>query len=396
MNTRKCPSCSNQELLKNQIADVEIDICPECSGIWFDKGELQSFLGNEYDASNIFSILNENGISENCPVCKTNNLEVYQYNHGNFYINLERCSSCDGIWLDKGELDKIKSYLDYTKKKRLITKPVVLNNRSPENLGNPSLNDFYNHYISHRKKTEKYQNDFTASMYFFSLILQIPFELEKNRKPAPLTLYSIIFFISFISLYALTEGALNMLQIFEDYSLIPQKISQFEMFRFLTYNFLHADIMHLLLNVYIIWVFGDNVYYAMFKDNRIITAIKFCSFLLIGGMIGGITHYVISAVSGQALNVPVVGASGMASALLAAYWRLYPDARIFQVILFIPFRFSMMNYTLLWFFSNVFIAAVYGVRASISWQCHIGSFIAGILLINLFISKEKKHEIRTS
>ena len=89
----QCLLCET-EMLREVIDGVEIDLCPECEGIWLDEGEFQKLTSldvNELDTTD--------GRDLKCPKCtNTMTCEVIDL------VEIDRCPECNGIWLDEGEL----------------------------------------------------------------------------------------------------------------------------------------------------------------------------------------------------------------------------------------------------------------------------------------------------
>jgi len=89
---------------------VEVDKCEKCSGIWFDLGELDSFL----DAGPIDTLKNEIKNNEEhdelkikCPKCKGNGNMIRVASLKASGVHIDTCSVCYGQWLDGGELEEL-------------------------------------------------------------------------------------------------------------------------------------------------------------------------------------------------------------------------------------------------------------------------------------------------
>ena len=120
---KECPTC-HVSLESKNIGKVEIDECPQCKGIWFDKDELRKSKDvidsdlNWMDFE-IWKHKNEFKIKESsrlCPVCKT---DTHAIDYGSTSTEIDYCPNCKGVWLDRGELKKIIVALE----KELLTKP---------------------------------------------------------------------------------------------------------------------------------------------------------------------------------------------------------------------------------------------------------------------------------
>lgn len=152
----------------------------------------------------------------------------------------------------------------------------------------------------------------------------------------------------------------------------------------LTHQFLHGGWLHIIANMWTLWIFGDNV------EDRM-GSVRFTIFYLICGVAAGVTHLIINPNS----TVPSVGASGAIAGVLGAYFLFFPTARLVVLlpILFFPFFFEVpaVVYLAVWFFSQLFSGtlALFGPQEAggIAWWAHIGGFIAGLLLCYLFLRR---------
>jgi len=146
----------------------------------------------------------------------------------------------------------------------------------------------------------------------------------------------------------------------------------------ITSMFLHGGWMHLLGNMWFLWVFGNNVEDSMGHG-------RFLSFYLLCGLAAAAAQVFVDPSSA----VPMVGASGAISGVLGAYVILYPRVRV-HVLVFVVFIFrtsipawAMLGY---WFFLQLLGAGMeHGVGGVAVWA-HIGGFLAGAVLIALFRS----------
>jgi membrane associated rhomboid family serine protease len=150
----------------------------------------------------------------------------------------------------------------------------------------------------------------------------------------------------------------------------------------LTHQFLHGGWAHLFINMWTLWIFGDNV------EDRM-GPVRFAFFYVTCGVLSGMTHLLTNADS----TLPSVGASGAIAGVLGAYLLLFPTARLVMMIpiFFFPFFFEMpaVLYLALWFFSQLFsgMLALAGPAqvGGIAWWAHIGGFVGGLLLCKLFV-----------
>lgn len=112
----QCPNC-NVPLSKKVVHGVEINECKKCKGIWFDKDELRKIKDiTDSDLNWLdFDILKHrdkfkiNVPKKICPKCKIK-MEVLNYDDSR--VEIDFCTKCNGIWLDKKEFESIIKYLE--------------------------------------------------------------------------------------------------------------------------------------------------------------------------------------------------------------------------------------------------------------------------------------------
>lgn len=112
---KNCPSC-NQKLKEISFYGVRIDYCEHCKGIWFEKEELDRAKDLKQETINWLDVdlwdktekfkMSKKG--RQCPECK---LPLYEVNYDDSGIKVDVCSICEGVWLDKGEFNKVMDYL---------------------------------------------------------------------------------------------------------------------------------------------------------------------------------------------------------------------------------------------------------------------------------------------
>ncbi len=158
-------------------------------------------------------------------------------------------------------------------------------------------------------------------------------------------------------------------------------------FPFFTNSFMHAGWLHLLVNMWTLWLFGKPL------EERLGTP-RFVLVYLLSGLAASIAHFLFNLAS----PVPAVGASGAIAGLLGGYTLLYPRARVMLLtpVLFFPvvYRLPAMIYTGLWLvfqlvpgIADLFVRDQLG---GIAWWAHIGGLAAGAVLVK-FIGAPKRH-----
>jgi rhomboid family protein len=145
----------------------------------------------------------------------------------------------------------------------------------------------------------------------------------------------------------------------------------------LTSMFIHGGWLHLIGNMWFLWIFGDNLEDRMGRP-------RFMIFYLLCGIIAAVTQTL--AMPGS--TAPMVGASGAIAGVLGGYILLYPTARVrclWVLIIFIT-TVRIPAYILLglWFLSQFFTPN----EAGVAWMAHVGGFLGGLALVKLFARAE--------
>jgi membrane associated rhomboid family serine protease len=143
--------------------------------------------------------------------------------------------------------------------------------------------------------------------------------------------------------------------------------------------FLHGGWLHLIGNMWYLWIFGDNV------EDRLGHG-RYVLFYLSSGLVSALTQYLAAPNS----TVPTVGASGAIAAVLGAYAVTFPRARVMTIIplfLFWPIVALPALVVLgLWFVFQFFSGALslaWSAQGGVAWWAHIGGFLYGMLAMKL-------------
>lgn len=155
------------------------------------------------------------------------------------------------------------------------------------------------------------------------------------------------------------------------YEVLPAELDAIPpVLTYFSYAFFHGDFMHLAGNMLFIWVFGDNIEDALGH-------FKFLVFYLASAAAGAWLHAFVDPQS----SVPLIGASGAAAGIVAAYILLHPRIRIWVLALGkIPLRIPAIFVLGAWIAFQVF-QFVTDIGGQVSWAAHIGGIIAGALLL---------------
>ncbi|MBI4683162.1 MAG: rhomboid family intramembrane serine protease [Nitrospirae bacterium] len=151
--------------------------------------------------------------------------------------------------------------------------------------------------------------------------------------------------------------------------------------------FMHGGLLHLGTNMLYLWIFGNNI------EDRLGSS-KFIMFYILCGVAAAYAHAIINPAS----TVPMIGASGAVSGVLGAYLVLFPHARIHTLIFLVFFiqvvKLSAVFVIAFW----VFIQIINGIlskgmtnHGGVAWFAHIGGFVFGFLMINIFVKNKSRH-----
>ncbi len=169
------------------------------------------------------------------------------------------------------------------------------------------------------------------------------------------------------------------------YALIPSQINFTNLSTlspFITSQFLHAGFLHILSNMWFLWVFGDNV------EDRL-GFFLFPVFYLTSGVVGAFLQYIM--VPGSI--VPMLGASGAIAGVLGAYFAYFPHHKIKTLVfifIFITIIELPASILLIYWFATQLLSGTYAVARTaqdlggVAYYAHIGGFITGWVLAKLF------------
>jgi membrane associated rhomboid family serine protease len=151
-----------------------------------------------------------------------------------------------------------------------------------------------------------------------------------------------------------------------------------QIFSFLSFMFLHGGFLHLLGNMWSLYIFGDNV------EDRL-GSFRYLLFYLLCGFASGISHLLINWHS----QVPTIGASGAIAGVMGAYMISFPRSRILTLIpmfIFFPLiEVPAVFFLGIWFIFQFLSAASTAGQGGIAWWAHIGGFIFGIIFLRFFL-----------
>lgn len=197
-----------------------------------------------------------------------------------------------------------------------------------------------------------------------------------GRTTTPVVTWGLIVLNVLLFLYQVSLGEGQMAFIFT-WALQPNDLIHLhDLPAVLTSMFLHGGWMHLIGNMFFLHVFGDNLEDVMGHG-------RFLVFYLLCGLAAGAAQVVIDPTS----QIPILGASGAIAGVLGGYIRLFPHGRV-RTLIFVIIR-TLPAWLLLgfWFLMNAWNAyQSFGDRnGGVAFMAHVGGFVAGFLLVMLFV-----------
>ena len=215
----------------------------------------------------------------------------------------------------------------------------------------------------------------------------IPIKDENPTRIFPFVTILIIIINVVIFFVELQEGS-NLETFVKSFGCIPYEITtgiditpyiHFPVrFTIITSMFLHGGWMHLIGNMFYLWIFGNNI-----EDK--LGHMRYLIFYFVVGIIASLSQTMISPIS----KIPQIGASGAISGILGAYLLLFPRAKVLLLLYFIsivkvPAYIFLGLWILLQVF-NAFSTLSYAAHGGVAFFAHVGGFIAGFSLIKVFL-----------
>ncbi len=228
-------------------------------------------------------------------------------------------------------------------------------------------------------------------------MLPLKDDIPSNR--FPFMTYAIIAVNVIVFMFEATMGKEQLQAFFELVAVIPAEYTAFlrgepvPLLKLLVAPFasmfLHGGWMHLIGNMWFLYLFGDNVEDSMGH-------FRFLVFYLLSGIAATVAHIAVHPLS----PIPIVGASGAISGVVGAYLVMFPTARVLTLV---PIFFFIADVVVLpalvfiglWFlfqFWSGLLSLAVPHMGGVAWWAHIGGFIAGLVLAP--IMREKRRPIR--
>lgn len=335
MSEKLCPHCRREFLAVTHYQDEELDICPKCSGIWFEQGELNSLISavdNGENRSDYQALLGQRiGRTEmRCPNCRVclHNFKLLQ----DYDVGIDICPECDGAWVEADDLDKVE------------------------------------HSPRIRHALDELNKKVSVKSWIFQFMARMPVEYNVKPHRKPLVTWALIFIN--VAIFFAYGGSVEREQwVYNNFAYTPVDIAAGEeLWTLLTSVFLHGDLMHLLGNMYFLYVIGDNL-------EDVLGRWRYLGIYLASGLGASI----ISLGFSWGSDIPNLGASGAISALFGMYLVWFRYASISYMFIIYQKKLSAFWYFAIWLVYNNIWGIVQGIEGVGFWA-HIGGFVIGLLI----------------
>jgi len=203
----------------------------------------------------------------------------------------------------------------------------------------------------------------------------IPIKDINPHRSFPIVNLSIIIICSLVWLYEVSLSDEELQAFIYQYGLVPAYLFERPQ-SLLTHMFLHGSWLHIIGNMWFLWVFGDNV------EDRL-GRVKYLIFYILSGLGAAIIQTLVSLLFGGE-KLPMVGASGAISGVLGAYLWMFPHARILALVP-IFFFLTFMELPAVFFIGmwiliqvvNCLITLPLAGMGGVAWLDHIGGYFVG-------------------
>ena len=205
-----------------------------------------------------------------------------------------------------------------------------------------------------------------------------PYKDDNPRILFPFVTYTIIGINSLVFIYQyLILPPESLGHIISTYALTPATPSVITLF---TSMFMHGGLMHIIFNMWFLWIFGDNI-------ESVLGHKRYVLFYLLCGVGAALAQIQINTGS----QIPMVGASGAIAGVLGAYLIRFPRATVHVLVILIIFitfiRVPAMVVIGIWFLSNLTAGlGTLGIEETggTAWFAHLGGFVSGVVLNQVF------------
>lgn len=227
----------------------------------------------------------------------------------------------------------------------------------------------------------------------------IPLRDAHPSRSVPLVTLALIVLNCVVFFYELALPPAGLRQLVFTFGMVPAKVAALPTnpdvslgdatVPFLTSMFLHGGWLHLIGNMWFLWIFGDNV-------EDYLGHLRFLLFYLLCGLAAAVAHLVFNWNS----TIPTLGASGAIAGVLGAYLLLFPGARILTLVpVFFIWLIELPAYViLLYWFALQLLQGTASLAQSpagggVAWWAHVGGFVTGLVLVKVVAPRRRRQYV---
>ncbi len=212
----------------------------------------------------------------------------------------------------------------------------------------------------------------------------IPLRALLFRRSTPIVTLLIIAANVLCFLFELAQPRYMQSHFIATYALVPDHLTATSL---VTSMFLHGGWLHLIGNMWFLWVFGSHIEDAVGPGRFFILY-----------MISGVASALVQLVTNLGSPIPTLGASGAIAGVMGAFLILYPRVRVVTLIFIIvfvttvdlPAAFMLIYWFAIQLISGLSSFSSFTDQGGVAWFAHVGGFLAGILLVRAFAANRRR------
>lgn len=328
---KRCPDCRTAVLQPHDYAGKDLDVCHDCGGLWFEKSNLDEVIARHDPATDeadyTLNLGEQQGRTDMpCPDCGRH-LQAFHL-LDDYHLEVDVCRACQGAWVERHELDKVA------------------------------------HSAMIRQALGRLGGGISWKTWIFQFLSQLPVEYNIKPRRRPWVTWTLIALNTVIFLAYFLDPTITG-QVFEHFAITSaEALSGREPWTFVTHQFLHGGVMHLVANMYFLWLVGDNL-------EDVLGHARYLGLYLLCG----VGAAVVSVLADPGSTVPSVGASGAIAGLFGMYMLWFPRASLTFMFLVFQKKLRVHWYFGIWLALNFAGMAMGG--QGVDYWAHLGGFAIG-------------------
>ncbi|WP_027331102.1 rhomboid family intramembrane serine protease [Marinimicrobium agarilyticum] len=331
----RCPNCVTLTLVETRTARQAVLQCDHCRGVWFEDGALNRAIAHKHEHIDEYDHEEHLGakIGKGDRLCRRCDSAMERYHLLKHYeVEVDCCPSCDGVWLDRHEVTEV--------------------------MQSPQLKDA----LATLNRSTSWRS------WAFQLLTQMPVEFNLKAHRTPWVTYGIIVLCSLLFIAGQVVPGLEM-PLYAWLGFNSDAPSWLQPFQLVTHQFMHGSWMHLLGNMYFLWLVGDNIEDALGHW-------RYLMLYLVSGIAAALAEWLFFDASGGPLLM--VGASGSIAALFGVYMIWFRYASLTMMIVVFQIKLAPHWYFLFWSGFNI-VGMLIG-DTGVAYWAHLGGFLFGLVV----------------